>query len=69
MAKFFIDRPIFAWVIAIFIVVLGGVGLGGGYWLAFADTGTATWGPAELHGARGFWSAATAGVIGLTLNS
>ena len=25
MAKFFIDRPIFAWVIAIFIIVLGGV--------------------------------------------
>ena len=23
MAKFFIDRPIFAWVIALFIVVLG----------------------------------------------
>ena len=25
MAKFFIDRPIFAWVIALFIIVLGGV--------------------------------------------
>ena len=25
MARFFIDRPIFAWVIALFIVVLGGV--------------------------------------------
>ena len=25
MAQFFIDRPIFAWVIALFIVVLGGV--------------------------------------------
>ncbi len=24
MAKFFIDRPIFAWVIALFIMVLGG---------------------------------------------
>jgi len=24
MAKFFIDRPIFAWVIALFILVLGG---------------------------------------------
>ncbi|MCD6078679.1 MAG: hypothetical protein K0R89_2617, partial [Ramlibacter sp.] len=23
MAKFFIDRPIFAWVIALFIIVLG----------------------------------------------
>ena len=27
MAKFFIDRPIFAWVIAIFIIVLGGVAI------------------------------------------
>src|SRR5688572_15784921 len=25
MAQFFIDRPIFAWVIALFIIVLGGV--------------------------------------------
>ena len=25
MAKFFIDRPIFAWVIAIFIIVMGSV--------------------------------------------
>ena len=27
MAQFFIDRPIFAWVIALFIVVLGGVSI------------------------------------------
>ncbi|WP_027016442.1 efflux RND transporter permease subunit [Comamonas composti] len=27
MAKFFIDRPIFAWVIALFIIILGGVAL------------------------------------------
>src|SRR6218665_1378709 len=27
MAKFFIDRPIFAWVIALFIMALGGVAL------------------------------------------
>ena len=27
MAKFFIERPIFAWVIALFIVVLGGVAI------------------------------------------
>ncbi len=27
MSKFFIDRPIFAWVIALFIIVLGGVGI------------------------------------------
>ena len=25
MARFFIDRPIFAWVIALFIIVMGGV--------------------------------------------
>ena len=25
MASFFIDRPIFAWVIALFVLVLGGV--------------------------------------------
>ena len=27
MASFFIDRPIFAWVIALFILVLGGVAI------------------------------------------
>ena len=27
MAKFFIDRPIFAWVIALFIMVMGGVAI------------------------------------------
>ena len=27
MAKFFIDRPIFAWVIALFIIVMGGVAI------------------------------------------
>lgn len=27
MAKFFIDRPIFAWVIALFIIVVGGVAI------------------------------------------
>src|SRR5688572_10920560 len=27
MAKFFIDRPIFAWVIALFVIVLGGVAM------------------------------------------
>src|SRR6185295_19482860 len=27
MAKFFIDRPIFAWVIALFVLVLGGVSI------------------------------------------
>ena len=27
MAKFFIDRPIFAWVIALFIIVMGAVSI------------------------------------------
>ncbi|MDZ4123369.1 MAG: efflux RND transporter permease subunit, partial [Hydrogenophaga sp.] len=27
MAKFFIERPIFAWVIALFIMVMGGVSI------------------------------------------
>ena len=27
MAKFFIDRPIFAWVIAIFIILAGVIGI------------------------------------------
>jgi multidrug efflux pump len=27
MAKFFIDRPIFAWVISLFILVIGGVAI------------------------------------------
>ena len=27
MAKFFIDRPIFAWVIALFVIVMGGVAI------------------------------------------
>lgn len=53
-----------AWRIAtvpmvIYVVALWGVGLGGGYWLAFAsDTDT----PAAWHGARGFWIASTTGL-------
>ena len=39
---------------------LWGVGLGGGYRLAFGD-GAAL--PAALHGARGFWAAATFGLV------
>ena len=27
MAKFFIDRPVFAWVIAIFIMIAGVIGI------------------------------------------
>ena len=36
MARFFIDRPIFAWVIALFILVLGGVAITGGFEVALA---------------------------------
>ena len=39
---------------------LWGVGLAGGYLLAFDPLG---WAPAALHGARGFWFAATAGLL------
>jgi multidrug resistance protein, MATE family len=40
-------------------LALWGVGLGGGYWLVF---GGAPFVPAALHGAPGFWFAATAGL-------
>lgn len=54
-----------AWRIAtlptvIYVVALWGVGLGGGYALAF-DPWQA-W-PAALHGARGYWIASTAGLV------
>lgn len=54
-----------AWRIAtlpmlIFLVSLWGVGLGGGYMLAFNLTGLT---PTSLLGARGFWTAATAGLV------
>ncbi|HMO47918.1 MAG TPA: MATE family efflux transporter [Rubrivivax sp.] len=44
----------------IFAVSLWGVGLGGGYTLAFDTTGRA---PQWLHGARGFWTASTIGLV------
>ncbi len=44
----------------IFAVSLWGVGLGGGYVLAFDVTGLT---PPALHGARGFWVASTAGLV------
>ncbi len=53
-----------AWRIAtlpmvIYVLALWGVGLGGGYWLAFGgDAAT----PAAWHGARGFWIASTTGL-------
>ena len=37
-----------------------GIGMGGGYFLAF---GHAAWVPDSLRGAPGFWSAATAGLV------
>jgi multidrug resistance protein, MATE family len=54
-----------AWRIAtmpmfIFAVSLWGVGLGGGYVLAFDVTGLT---PPALQGARGFWVASTAGLV------
>jgi multidrug resistance protein, MATE family len=49
-------------------VALWGVGMGGGWLLAFDTTGAV---PAGLRGAPGYWLAATAGLsvaaIGLTL--
>lgn len=44
----------------IYALAIWGLGLGGGYTLAF---GSFTWVPASLHGARGFWIAATAGLV------
>ncbi len=61
-----------AWRIAtapliIFVIALWGVGLGGGYMLAFDPWGVV---PGTLHGARGFWIASTGGLavaaVGLT---
>jgi MATE family multidrug resistance protein len=44
----------------IFAVSLWGVGLGGGYMLAFDITGLT---PPALRGARGFWAASTTGLV------
>lgn len=44
----------------IYALAIWGVGLGGGYWLAFGHSPAV---PAEFQGARGFWSAATAGLV------
>jgi MATE family multidrug resistance protein len=44
----------------IYVAALWGVGLGGGYVLAFNLTGSV---PAALQGAPGFWFAATAGLV------
>ncbi|MCU0889900.1 MAG: MATE family efflux transporter [Rubritepida sp.] len=54
-----------AWRIAtvpllIYAVAIWGVGLGGGYWLAFGASGTA---PRAMQGAPGFWIAAAASLV------
>ena len=54
-----------AWRIAtvplvIYVLAIWGVGLGGGYTIAFDSFG---WAPAALRGAQGFWSAATVGLV------
>ena len=54
-----------AWRIAtvplvIYAVAIWGVGLGGGYWLAFDASGTA---PRGMQGAPGFWIAAAASLV------
>ncbi|HKX41088.1 MAG TPA: MATE family efflux transporter, partial [Burkholderiaceae bacterium] len=46
--------------LVIYALAIWGVGMGGGYWLAFG-LGDAS--PEPLRGARGFWSAATLGLI------
>ncbi|MBQ1761804.1 MAG: MATE family efflux transporter [Aquincola sp.] len=46
--------------LVIYASAIWGVGLGGGYWLAF---GQPAWAPEALHGARGFWAAATVGLV------
>ncbi len=45
---------------AIYVAALWGVGLGGGYTLAFNLPGSV---PAALQGARGFWFASTGGLV------
>lgn len=44
----------------IYAFAIWGIGLGGGYAVAFDTTGHT---PAALHGALGFWSACTAGLV------
>ena len=46
--------------VLIYVAALWGVGLGGGYWLAF-NVGGST--PAALRGAPGYWFASTAGLV------
>jgi MATE family multidrug resistance protein len=46
--------------VVIYVLALWGVGLGGGYVLAFDVPGTV---PVALQGARGFWMASTTGLV------
>ena len=46
--------------LVIYALAIWGVGMGGGYFLAFNE---AAWIPVWLRGASGFWSAATAGLV------
>ena len=46
--------------VVIYVLALWGVGLGGGYALAFNLPGNV---PAALHGAPGFWMASTSGLV------
>jgi len=48
----------------IYAFAIWGVGLGGGYMVAFDTTGRM---PAMLQGAVGFWSACTAGLVSAAL--
>jgi MATE family multidrug resistance protein len=52
------------WPLIVYALAVWGLGLGGGYALAF-DVGGHI--PPALHGARGFWIAATAGLIAAAL--
>ena len=46
--------------VLVYVVALWGVGLGGGYVLAFNVPGNV---PAALQGAQGYWVASTAGLL------
>jgi MATE family multidrug resistance protein len=52
------------WPLIVYALAVWGLGLGGGYVMAF-DVGG--WVPSALQGARGFWVAATAGLIAAAL--
>lgn len=45
----------------IYALAIWGLGLGGGYWLAFGDHAVPL--PSFMQGAMGFWSAASAGLV------